>query len=90
MYLAAGRYEVRIKGSFTGESGPNPNIEVAAGRGNTVLARRDLYGCDLNAHSERTLVFDTETDCADIEVRVWVEASNVVALTLLEIHQISA
>ena len=90
MYLVAGRYEVRIKGSFTGESGPNANIEIAAGQGNTVLARRDLYGCDLNAHSDRTLVFNAEADCDDIEVRVWVEMSNVVVLTLLEIHRISA
>ncbi|WP_210545475.1 glycosyltransferase family 1 protein [Rhodoferax sp. PAMC 29310] len=90
LYLAPGRYEVRIKGSFAGKPGPNPNIEVAAGRGNRVLARGDLYSDCLGDYCERTLVFDAESDCADVEVRVWVEACNVVTLTLIEVHRIAA
>ena len=90
LYLAAGRYEVRLKGSFAGEPGPNPNIEVAVGRGNKVLARLDLYSDSLGENCDRTLIFDAEEDCADIEVRVWVEACNVVTLTLMEIHPITA
>lgn len=90
MFLAAGRYEVRIKGSFAGQPGPNPNIEVAVGRGNQVLARGDLYSEHLADNSERKIAFTADSDCPDVEVRVWVEACNVVTLTWLEIHQVAA
>ena len=90
LYLAPGRYEVRIIGSFTGKPGPNPNIEVAVGRGDRVLARGDLYGDGLGDNSIRSLVFDSESDFNDVEVRIWVEACNVVTLTLIEIHLMPA
>ncbi len=89
VFLRAGRYEVRLHGIFAGQPGPNPNIEVAADGGNRLLARCNLYGNHLADDAVRTLVFDADTDCADVEVRVWVEASNEVTLTLLEIHRIS-
>lgn len=89
LFLPAGQYEVRIKGSFSGERGPNPNIEVAVGRGIQVLARADLYEDGLADCSDRWLRFNAYTDCADIEVRVWVEVCNVVTLKWLEIHPIA-
>jgi glycosyltransferase involved in cell wall biosynthesis len=90
MYLAAGRYEVRVRGRFAGEPGPNPNIEVAVGRGNQVLAKGDLYSDNLADDDVRTLIFYADADYFDVEVRVWVEASNVATLTLLEIERVGA
>ncbi len=89
IYLAAGRYEVRLQGSFAGEPGPNPNIEVAMRGGNHLLARGDLYSYSLGETSERALAFEVETDCTDLEIRVWVEAGNVVALSRVEIHRVA-
>jgi glycosyltransferase involved in cell wall biosynthesis len=89
IYLAAGHYEVRIKGSFSGQPGPNANIEVAVRGGNQLLARADLYGPGLGERSERLLAFNVETDCTDLEIRVWVESCNVVTLSMVEIHPIS-
>jgi len=89
MFLAAGRYEVRIKGCFAGPPGPNPNIEVAVGRGNQVLARGDLYSNHLSESSDRVLGFGMDADCNDLEIRVWVEACNVVTLNLIEIFKVT-
>jgi len=90
IFLAAGRYEVRIKGSFAGQPGPNPNIEVAVKGGNDLLARGDLYSNRWGEDSDRVLGFDVAIDCTDLEIRVWVEACNVVTLRMVEIHQIAA
>jgi len=89
VFLTAGRYEVRLHGSFAGLPGPNPNIEVAANGGNQLLARCHLYAGYLD-DDVRKLVFDAHNDIAEVEVRVWVEASNVVTLSLLEIERVSA
>ena len=88
MFLAAGRYEVRIKGSFAGQPGPNPNIDVAVRGGNDLLARSDLYSDRWGEESDRVLGFNVATDCTDLEIRVWVEACNVVTLSMVEIHPI--
>lgn len=88
IYLAAGHYEVRLQGSFSGYAGSNPNIEVAVRGGNHLLARGELYGANLDETTERRLAFTVDTDCTDLEIRVWVEASNVVALRMLEIHRV--
>ena len=86
IHLAAGRYELHLAGSFDGPRDPNPNIEIAVGRGERVLARADLYGAELPANSVRCLFFEADDDCHDVEVRVWVEACNVVTLSLVEIY----
>lgn len=87
--LVAGRYEVRLSGSFEGPAGPNPNIEVAVNRGERILARVGLYTPALNSDSVRSVFFEADDDCHDVEVRVWVEACNVVTLALVEIHPIA-
>lgn len=89
MFLAAGHYEVRIKGSFAGQPGPNPNIEVAVKGGNDLLARGDLYSDRWSEDGDRVLGFNVATDCTDLEIRVWVEACNLVTLSIVEIHQIA-
>lgn len=86
IYMAPGRYEVCIKGRFDGYPGPNPNIEVTMQGGNHVLARMALYGPDLLENSQRTLAFQLDKECHDLEVRLWVEVSNQVTVDAVEIH----
>lgn len=86
IFLAAGRYEVRVQGHFSGPCGSNPNMEVAVSGGNHLLARMNLYGNGLSEDSERVLAFEVETDCTDLEVRLWVEACNTVGLRTMEIR----
>lgn len=89
VHLEPGRYEVRLTGNFDGSPGPNPNIEVAVARGERVLARADLYESELAVNSVRRIVFEADANCVDIEVRVWVEATNKVSLSLLEIYPLA-
>jgi len=90
VFLAAGRYEVRLLGRFAGPRGANPNMEVTGDGGNRRLARLDLYGHGLDEDSERVLAFELKDDCADLEVRVWVEDCNVVTVHRMEIHPLPA
>jgi len=88
IFLQAGFYEVRVKGTFSGAPGPNPNIEIAKSGGNHLLARMDLYNTSFNESTDRILSFILDADCHDLEIRVWVEACNKVTLNLIEIFKI--
>jgi hypothetical protein len=87
--LPTGHYEVRLNGIFAGDPGSNSNIEVAVEGGNHLLARTALYANSLYEKTVRVLPFHLDIECNDLEIRVWVEASNMVTLDMVEIHRVA-
>lgn len=52
------------------------------------MPSRILYSDRWSENSDRVLGFIVATDCTDLEIRVWVEACNVVTLSMVEIHKL--
>jgi hypothetical protein len=87
--LAAGQYQILIRGTF-GESGAaGARMDVAVNKGTLILAESALDE-PIDNRSLIVLPLSLDMSCTDLEVRVWVEAASDITISLLEIQPLQA
>lgn len=88
MPLIAGHYQVVIRGALGKNGAARARMDVVVDKGTLVVAESALHKSDKDGCLV-SLQISLDAPCIDFEVRVWVEATSDVTISLLEIQPAS-
>lgn len=88
MPLIAGHYQVVIRGALGKNGAARARMDVVVDKGALVVAESALHKSDKDGCLV-SLQISLDAPCIDFEVRVWVEATSDVTISLLEIQPAS-
>ena len=88
MPLVAGHYQVVIRGALGKNGAAGARMDVVVDKSTLVVAESALHKSDMDGCLV-SLQISLDAPCTDLEVRVWVEATSDVTISLLEIQPAS-